>query len=121
MTANVADDTVPFPATPTDSEDSLQAPIAGPPREASTPSPNGTKKTRRQTGAFYPLVNSSNKLSKPFSRSAAKRESVLALGSIEHLQYYFTKAGIAAKEKCVLSFSNCPWLIHFSFLKTTFE
>ncbi|KAF8057589.1 hypothetical protein FPV67DRAFT_569965 [Lyophyllum atratum] len=55
------------------------------------------KKTRRQT-AFYPNVNSSNKLQKPFSRSAAKRESVMALGSIEHLQHYFTKTGIAAKK-----------------------
>ncbi|GLB42680.1 hypothetical protein LshimejAT787_1201290 [Lyophyllum shimeji] len=56
------------------------------------------KKTRRQT-AFYPNVNSSNKPQKPFSRSAAKRESVMALGSIEHLQHYFTKTGIAAKKK----------------------
>ncbi|KAF5376510.1 hypothetical protein D9615_008689 [Tricholomella constricta] len=55
------------------------------------------KKTRRQT-AFYPNVNSSNKPQKPFSRSAAKRESVMALGSIEHLQHYFTKTGIAAKK-----------------------
>ncbi|KAG5716584.1 hypothetical protein E4T56_gene16165 [Termitomyces sp. T112] len=55
------------------------------------------KKSRRQT-AFYPNVNSSNKLMKPFSRSAAKRESVMALGSIEHLQHYFTKTGIAAKK-----------------------
>jgi hypothetical protein len=56
------------------------------------------KKARRQT-AFYPNVNSTNKPQKPFSRSAAKRESVMALGSIEHLQHYFTKTGIAAKKK----------------------
>jgi hypothetical protein len=61
---------------------------------------NNIKKSRRQT-AFYPNVNSSNKPQKPFSRSAAKRESVMALGSIEHLQHYFTKTGIAAKKKCV--------------------
>ncbi|KAK7436904.1 hypothetical protein VKT23_018924 [Stygiomarasmius scandens] len=54
-------------------------------------------KKRRQT-AIYPHVNSSNKPEKPFSRSAAKRESVMALGSIEHLQYFFTKAGIKAKK-----------------------
>ncbi|KAK7047743.1 hypothetical protein VNI00_006071 [Paramarasmius palmivorus] len=59
---------------------------------------NAIKKARRQT-AFYPNVNSSNKMQKPFSRSAAKRESVMALGSIEHLQYYFTKTGIQAKKK----------------------
>ncbi|KAH7922424.1 hypothetical protein BV22DRAFT_1094638 [Leucogyrophana mollusca] len=54
------------------------------------------KKARRQT-AFYPNVNSTNKPVKPFSRSAAKRQSVMTLGSIEHLQHYFTKTGIAAK------------------------
>lgn len=59
------------------------------------------KKNRRQT-AFYPVVNSSNKVNKPFSRSAAKRSSVMALGSIEYLQHYFTKTGIAAKKKYVL-------------------
>ncbi|KAF9267114.1 hypothetical protein L218DRAFT_955597 [Marasmius fiardii PR-910] len=57
-----------------------------------------TEKKRRQT-AFYPNVNSSNKTQKPFSRSAAKRQSVMALGSIEHLQYYFTKTGLQAKQK----------------------
>ncbi|KAF7313247.1 hypothetical protein MKEN_01011400 [Mycena kentingensis (nom. inval.)] len=55
------------------------------------------KKARRQT-AFYPNTNSANKPTKPFSRSAAKRESVMALGSIEHLQHYFTKTGIEAKK-----------------------
>jgi hypothetical protein len=44
-------------------------------------------------------MNPSSKPQKPFSRSAAKRDSVMALGSIEHLQYYFTKTGIAAKKK----------------------
>lgn len=55
-------------------------------------------KARRQV-AFYPNMKSSNKPQKPFSRSAAKRESVMALGSIEHLQHYFTKSGIAAESK----------------------
>jgi len=65
----------------------------------STPDTSFTaKKARRQT-AFYPNMNSANKPQKPFSRSAAKRESVMALGSIEHLQHYFTKTGIAAKKK----------------------
>ena len=65
---------------------------------AGTSSSQAEKKARRQT-AFYPHVNSTNKLQKPFSRSAAKRESVMALGSIEHLQHYFTKTGIAAKKE----------------------
>lgn len=55
------------------------------------------RKTRRQT-AVYPMAN---KTAKPFSRSAAKRESVMTLGSIEHLQHYFTKTGLAAKKKHV--------------------
>ncbi|KAJ7641514.1 hypothetical protein FB45DRAFT_900390 [Roridomyces roridus] len=59
--------------------------------------PASAKKARRQT-AFYPNMNSTNKPQKPFSRSAAKRESVMALGSIEHLQHYFTKTGIEAKK-----------------------
>ncbi|KAG8912655.1 hypothetical protein FRC01_004966, partial [Tulasnella sp. 417] len=54
------------------------------------------KKSRRQT-AFYP--NTQTLPSNPFSKSAAKRDSVLALGSIEHLQHYFTKAGLASKRK----------------------
>lgn len=54
------------------------------------------KKSRRQT-AFYPNIQ--NKPSNPFSKSAAKRESVMALGSIEHLQHYFTKTGLASKRK----------------------
>ncbi|KAJ7235099.1 hypothetical protein B0H12DRAFT_1142127 [Mycena haematopus] len=65
--------------------------------EGGPPSQFAVKKARRQT-AFYPNVNSSNKPQKPFSRSAAKRESVMALGSIEHLQHYFTKTGIEAKK-----------------------
>ncbi|EJD38347.1 hypothetical protein AURDEDRAFT_139582 [Auricularia subglabra TFB-10046 SS5] len=55
-----------------------------------------TSKAQRRQTAYYPLVNASNKPSKPFSRSAAKRESVLQLGSIEHLQHYFTKTGLKA-------------------------
>ncbi|KAH0835591.1 hypothetical protein J3R83DRAFT_9316 [Lanmaoa asiatica] len=63
---------------------------------SSSPASETATKTRRLT-AFYPNMNSSNKPLKPFSRSAAKRQSVMTLGSIEHLQHYFTKTGIAAK------------------------
>ncbi|KAG8903428.1 hypothetical protein FRB99_003323 [Tulasnella sp. 403] len=64
------------------------------------PEPMGTKgtaKKSRRSAAFYPHIQ--NKPSMPFSKSAAKRESVMALGSIEHLQYYFSKAGLARKTK----------------------
>ncbi|PFH53635.1 hypothetical protein AMATHDRAFT_79094 [Amanita thiersii Skay4041] len=53
---------------------------------------------KRRPTAFYPNMKSSTKALKPFSRSAAKRESVMALGSIEHLQHYFTKTGLVAKK-----------------------
>lgn len=66
----------------------------------STGSPPDSKRGKRQA-AFYPNLNAGNKPVKPFSRSAAKRESVMALGSIEHLQHYFTKTGLAAKKKYV--------------------
>ncbi|RDX45749.1 hypothetical protein OH76DRAFT_1486063 [Lentinus brumalis] len=67
---------------------------------SSTPpdsSDSSSQAKRRRQVAFYPHMNSSNKPEKPFSRSAAKRESVMALGSIEYLQHYFTKTGIAAE------------------------
>lgn len=67
---------------------------------SSSPASETAAKTRRLT-AFYPNMNSTNKPLKPFSRSAAKRQSVMTLGSIEHLQHYFTKTGIVAKSKCV--------------------
>ncbi|KLO05055.1 hypothetical protein SCHPADRAFT_1003074 [Schizopora paradoxa] len=66
------------------------------PSSASSSS-SSPSKARRQT-AIYPNLSGLNKPSKPFSRSAAKRESVMALGSIEYLQHYFTKSGIAAKQ-----------------------
>ena len=86
--------------------DSSDSPMVLTPESTGTPSSDSptksasttVKKARRQT-AFYPNMNSTNKPQKPFSRSAAKRESVMALGSIEHLQHYFTKTGLAAKKK----------------------
>ncbi len=71
---------------------------------SSTPpesSDSSSQAKRRRQVAFYPHMNSSNKPEKPFSRSAAKRESVMALGSIEYLQHYFTKTGIAAESEYV--------------------
>ena len=81
--------------------------IDSPSSNAGSVSAATTQKARRQT-AFYPNMNSSNKPQKPFSRSAAKRESVMALGSIEHLQHYFTKTGLASKKAwvCSITLSN---------------
>ncbi|EIW78005.1 hypothetical protein CONPUDRAFT_139079 [Coniophora puteana RWD-64-598 SS2] len=62
-----------------------------------SPSSDKGKRFSRGRASFYPHTNSSNKAEKPFSRSAAKRQSVMTLGSIEHLQHYFTKTGLQAK------------------------
>ncbi|KAF9467620.1 hypothetical protein BDZ94DRAFT_1248563 [Collybia nuda] len=88
MNSDSSASTTPMVLTP-DSTGSLSPDSSG--------SSLAAKKSRRQT-AFYPNMNSTNKPQKPFSRSAAKRESVMMLGSIEHLQHYFTKTGIAAKK-----------------------
>ena len=91
-----------------DSPASTQAPLT-PQSTGSvdTDSPSGkdkpdpfpwSNKQKRQV-AFYPNLNSSNKTQKPFSRSAARRESVMTLGSIEHLQHYFTKTGLTANKE----------------------
>lgn len=45
-----------------------------------------------------------------FSSSAAKRESVMALGSIAHLQHYFVKNGLANKDRYTL----VPFVRHTS-------
>ncbi|KII84824.1 hypothetical protein PLICRDRAFT_146352 [Plicaturopsis crispa FD-325 SS-3] len=78
------------------SDSSSSTPMSLTPESTGTPDA-AAKKARRQT-AFYPNMNAANKPQKPFSRSAAKRESVMALGSIEHLQHYFTKTGLARKD-----------------------
>jgi hypothetical protein len=89
---------VSFPTVSPQSTGSNGSGDADSPPDSATESSAAASKKRRQT-AIYPKTNSSNKPQKPFSRSAAKRESVMALGSIEHLQYFFTKAGIKAKKK----------------------
>lgn len=55
-----------------------------------------SRSAARRPVALYPNLNPRNRPVNPFSRSAAKRQSVMTLGSIEHLQHYFTKTGLAA-------------------------
>ncbi|KAF8530084.1 hypothetical protein BU17DRAFT_36181 [Hysterangium stoloniferum] len=83
-------------SNPTDSTEATQT-------NTDSLSPATARKARRQT-SFYP--NTTNKPQNPFSRSAAKRESVMTLGSIEHLQHYFTKAGISARQNPLKPSSN---------------
>lgn len=68
---------------------------------SNSPDPKRTLRRQGSTASFYPNNSASNgiKPTNPFSRSAAKRGSVMALGSIEHLQHYFTKTGLAAKNE----------------------
>jgi hypothetical protein len=69
------------------------------PNDKDKPDPFPWSNKQRRQVAFYPNLNSSNKPQKPFSRSAAKRESVMTLGSIEYLQHHFTKAGLTADKE----------------------
>lgn len=96
-TSDSSASTSPLLLTPESTGSQLAVVIDSPSSNAGSVSPSTTQKARRQM-AFYPNMNSSNKPQKPFSRSAAKRESVMALGSIEHLQHYFTKTGLASKK-----------------------
>jgi hypothetical protein len=96
-TSDSSASTSPLLLTPESTGSQLAIVIDSPNSNAGSVSPSSAQKARRQT-AFYPNMNSSNKPQKPFSRSAAKRESVMALGSIEHLQHYFTKTGLASKK-----------------------
>lgn len=61
-------------------------------REPSAPSsPSGG---RSSSSRFYATSSS-----KPFARSAAKRESVMALGSIQHLQHMYAKRAVLAQRR----------------------
>lgn len=55
---------------------------------------------KKRSALFYPspaLLATSNQA--PYSRSAAKRDSIMALGSIGHLQHMYTKQGIASRNR----------------------
>lgn len=62
---------------------------------ASNAAAAGSKKGLRpkRSAIFYPS-SAAQSNQKPFSSSAAKRESVLALGSIGHLQHFYSKQGM---------------------------
>ena len=89
-------------AEPEASTDSLAKsqgpPLTGSDRDSIDPIPikEGLESTKglkhKRSALFYPsetLAAQSN--SKPFARSAAKRDSVQALGSIGHLQHLYSK------------------------------
>ncbi|KAN0061501.1 hypothetical protein ACQY0O_006348 [Thecaphora frezii] len=73
------------PGDPDEDRDVDAAPPGGPPKRAPLIYPSSA------------LGAKSNQ--KPFSRSAAKRDSVMALGSIGYLQHLYAKQGIASKTR----------------------
>jgi hypothetical protein len=84
--------------TSTSSSTALLTPQSTGTHDSSPPAPS--RKSPPQT-VFYPNVNAVNKEQKHYSRSVAKRDSTIALGSIEHLQHYFTKTGLIVKNEYV--------------------
>ncbi|SNX82440.1 uncharacterized protein MEPE_01146 [Melanopsichium pennsylvanicum] len=62
---------------------------------------SGSKTLRSKRSAlFYPSAGlAANANQQPFSRSAARRESIMALGSIGYLQHLYTKQGIASRKR----------------------
>lgn len=61
-----------------------------------------TLRTKRSV-LFYPSATLAAKSNQqPFSRSAAKRESIMALGSIGYLQHLYTKQGIANRKRPIM-------------------
>lgn len=63
--------------------------------EATAESPEQSSQTRKPQTPNY----LAGQRPQAFSRSAAKRDSVMALGSIAHLQHRFAKQGLASREK----------------------
>lgn len=82
------------PAHPSSPRPTTHLPLTPPPSspEASEASYSGAPVTKR-VPRVYPFASdpSSSKPQQQFSRSARKRDSVLALSSIDHLSHHFTK------------------------------
>lgn len=63
--------------------------------EQASPDSNSKPLKKKRSALFYPspaLLATSNQA--PYSRSAAKRDSIMALGSIGYLQHMYTKQGM---------------------------
>ncbi|TIC46905.1 hypothetical protein E3Q08_00248 [Wallemia mellicola] len=60
--------------------------------------PRRPLRNKNRPTAFYGSPNP-RAPPQPFSKSAAKRESVMALGSIQHLQHLYAKNGLASKAR----------------------
>ncbi|KAH8926205.1 hypothetical protein BT69DRAFT_1019874 [Atractiella rhizophila] len=75
---------------------------------SSPPSPTAPTRPTSSAANRYYASNSA----KPFSKSAAKRSSVMALGSIAHLQHFYVKNGLANPERVAgKKFSRSPLVL----------
>lgn len=89
------------PAHPSSPSPTTHLPLTPPPSspEASEASSSGAPVTKR-VPRVYPFASdpSSSKPQQQFSRSARKRDSVLALSSIDHLSHHFTKLSAVGEQ-----------------------
>lgn len=93
---------IPFPTIKEDSEDNKSTTtFTAFPLSNSSFLANRPSSSKRRPTAFYGSPNP-RAPPQPFSKSAAKRESVMALGSIQHLQHLYAKKGLASKSRLVV-------------------
>ncbi|SPO22636.1 uncharacterized protein UTRI_01314 [Ustilago trichophora] len=79
---------------------SLAFPAEDPDEDRDVLASDGKTLRSKRSVLFYPSASLAAKSNQqPFSRSAAKRESILALGSIGYLQHLYTKQGIANRHR----------------------
>lgn len=79
---------------------SLAFPVEDPDEDRDVLASDGKTLRSKRSVLFYPSAGLAAKSNQqPFSRSAAKRESILALGSIGYLQHLYTKQGIASRNR----------------------
>ncbi len=78
----------------------LAFPVEDPDEDRDVLAPDGKTLRAKRSVLFYPSASVAAKFNQqPFSRSAAKRDSILALGSIGYLQHLYTKQGIANRSR----------------------
>ncbi|GAC97250.1 hypothetical protein PHSY_004835 [Pseudozyma hubeiensis SY62] len=78
----------------------LAFPVSEPDQHPDELARDGKTLRKKRSVLFYPSAGLASKSNQqPFSRSAAKRDSIMALGSIGYLQHLYTKQGIANRKR----------------------
>ncbi|KAJ9477697.1 hypothetical protein PHBOTO_001267 [Pseudozyma hubeiensis] len=78
----------------------LAFPVGEPDQSQDELAQDGKTLRKKRSVLFYPSAGLASKSNQqPFSRSAAKRDSIMALGSIGYLQHLYTKQGIANRKR----------------------